>query len=37
MHQIACLLNPIGEMFLIKGSTGGHQANHLTDLVPQAV
>jgi hypothetical protein len=36
MHQAACLLNPIGEMFLIKGSAGGHQANHVTDLVPQA-
>ena len=24
MHQAACLLNPIGEMFLIKGSAGGH-------------
>ena len=35
MHQAACLLNPIGEMFLIKGSAGGHQANHSTDLVPQ--
>ncbi len=35
MHQAACLLNPIGEMFLIKGSARGHQANHLTDLVPQ--
>ena len=36
MHQAACLLHPIGEMFLIKGSTRGHQANHFTDLVPQA-
>ena len=36
MHQAACLLNPIGEMFLIKGSTREHQANHFTDVVPQA-
>ena len=36
MHQAACLLHPIGEMFLIKGSTRGHQANHFTDLAPQA-
>jgi hypothetical protein len=35
MHQAACLLNPIGEMFLIKGAARGHQANHSTDLVPQ--
>ena len=36
MHQAACLVNPIGEMFLIKGSARGHQADHLTGLVPQA-
>jgi hypothetical protein len=35
MHQAACLLNPIGEMFLIKGSARGDQANHSTDSVPQ--
>jgi hypothetical protein len=35
MHQAACLLNPIGEMFLIKGAARGHQEEHPADLVPQ--
>lgn len=29
MHQLACLLNPIGEMFLLKGSDKEHQSHQL--------